>query len=184
MLSLLLASVLTTCAAQALYALVVLREGRYSIPVRYAIAVLFAASSAGALWFILTSLTGEEGLLPALVFAGCQALAATLVIGGKLRGVIRSDSMAEARMSKRMDRVEGKQDRDLQVSEQTFSMMEDMQTEQSTVRDRLVIEQAKVRDALDAQQDVVRDALDEQQDEVKDTKEKRERELDERRDES
>lgn len=93
MTALLLASVLTTCAGQALYALIALKNGWYSAPARYAVCVLCLASSVGGLWFVFAGLTGGETLLPALVFAGCQALAVTLVVGSGLRGIVRDGNL-------------------------------------------------------------------------------------------
>lgn len=95
MFTLILASVLTTCAAQAILALIILIKGWFSVPARYAAGVLYLASSAGGLWFVLSRLTGGESLIPALVFVCAQALAITLVVGSRLREVVGGGNLEQ-----------------------------------------------------------------------------------------
>lgn len=95
MFTLILASVLTTCAGQGLFALIALKKGWYSTPTRWAVAVLCVTSSVGGLWFVLVNLTGGETLLSALVFAGAQALALTLVVASRLWGIVRNENLEQ-----------------------------------------------------------------------------------------
>ena len=171
---LILASVLTTSAAQVLYGLITLREGWYSRPTRYAVVILCLASSGGGLWLVLVGLTGGETLSPALLFAGCQALAVTLRVGSGLRGMVRDVNLAEERAKRIQATADETNERLKAMQELATGVRERLEEETVAIRKRLEEHDTRtqsdldqVKDDLGAEQSKVRDALGEQQDTVR-----------------
>jgi hypothetical protein len=86
---LLLASVFVTGAGQILFVLVAWQRQWYSLLERLLVSLFALASSVGAIWFVLASLVGAEtGLEAALVFAGGQALALSIVVYSRMKEIL------------------------------------------------------------------------------------------------